>query len=79
MKGREKQEVRRAAARLAALGRISVTPRSDEERLRESLQSIRNEDVYEQAQSCAACQAARQANGDATALCAHHLMRAMGG
>ncbi len=77
MNSREKQEARRGAARLKALGRVGFSPRSDEERLREAVQTLRNEDVYEAAAACEACEKSRKESGDATALCAEHLARAM--
>lgn len=79
MNGSEKRQVRRAAARLNALGRFVAAPRSDEERIRSSLQDARTEDVYEAAAACPDCQRARLSTKDETALCSAHLLRAMGG
>lgn len=79
MNGSQKRQVRRAAAQLNALGRFVAAPSSDAERLRNSLQDARNEDIYEAAAECADCQKARATAGDPTALCSPHLRRAMGG
>ena len=73
-----RKDVRRAAARLEGMGRLVPVGRSDEERLREAQQGARNEDVYEAAAACPACQAERARAGDATALCPDHLRRALG-
>jgi hypothetical protein len=78
MNPREKREARRAAARLQSLGRISIAPRSDDERLRETVQEARNQDVYEAAAECRACSELRSSCGDPTALCPRHLTQAMG-
>ncbi len=79
MNGGEKRQVRRAAARLSSLGRFVAAPRSPEERLRESIQDARNEDVYDAAATCPDCQEVRASTHDVTALCSPHLRRAMGG
>lgn len=78
MNSSQKREARRAAARLTALGKVSVVPRSDEERLREATQALRSEDAYAAASGCTACEEARRTAGDTTALCAHHLKLALG-
>lgn len=77
MRGSEKRQARRGAARLQALSGLHVARRSDAERIAESLQNARNEDVYAAAQHCAACQMAIQNSGDDTALCPTHLARAL--
>jgi hypothetical protein len=78
MNSSEKREARRQAARLSGLGRVAIVPRSDEERLREAKQSLRNEEAYEASAACADCEKERHKSGDATALCAPHLKRALG-
>src|SRR5262249_38278865 len=78
MNGREKREARRAAARLQGLGRVAIVPRSDKDRLRESLQTARTEDVYEDAGACPDCERGLDTPADRTALCPKHLAKAMG-
>lgn len=82
-----KREIRQAAARLRGLGKVVPVGRSDDERLREAQQAARNEDIYDDGRDghdggagapCPACAAERQRAGDATALCAQHLSRALG-
>lgn len=53
----------------------SETP---EERLANALTADRSGRVYEAAEECAACEAARRELGDETALCEEHLLAAMG-
>ncbi len=74
----DKREVRRAAARLRHLGKLVPVGRSDEERLRQAMQELRNDDAYRDSADCPACAAERQRSGDATALCQQHLLSAMG-
>lgn len=66
------------AARLRNLGKMVAVSRTDEDRLSQAQQALRNEDVYHGAEACPACQAARQRGPDDTALCDEHLRRAMG-
>ena len=73
-----KREIRQAAARLRNLGKQVPQSMSNEERLRSAQQGLRNEDTYEEAAACAACQQARAQSGDESALCPGHLKRALG-
>ncbi len=75
---RQKQEVRRAAARLQNLGKVVAVTESQPERLRAAVQGLRTEDAYSAAAACRACQAAQSQTGDASALCPQHLAQAMG-
>jgi hypothetical protein len=74
----QKREIRRAAARLANLGKVVVVTESQDERLRASVQDLRTQDTYEAAAACPACRAAQAQSGDASALCQPHLARALG-
>ena len=76
--GTERREVRQAAARLQALGKVSVALPSQSERLQEKLQDLRTQDTYEESTACAECQAEQRRTGDATALCIAHMQRALG-
>ena len=76
--GTERREVRQAAARLQALGKVSLALPSQSERLSEKLQDLRTQDTYEESTACAACQAEQQRSGDAMALCLSHMQRALG-
>lgn len=71
-----KKEIRRAAARLANLGKVVVVTESQPERLRAAVQSLRTEDAYGAATACAACQSAQAR--DPSALCPQHLAKALG-
>lgn len=70
--------MRQAAARLQALGKVTVSMPSPDERLQEKLQSLRTEDAYGEAGGCPDCTAAQTAGHDATALCERHLKQALG-
>jgi hypothetical protein len=74
----QKREIRRAAARLANLGKVVVVTESQDERLRAAVQTLRTEDTYEAAAACPACRTAQEASGDASALCQQHLAKALG-
>lgn len=71
-----KKEIRRAAARLANLGKVVVVTESQPERLRAAVQSLRTEDAYGAAAACTACQAVQAS--DPSALCPEHLAKALG-
>jgi hypothetical protein len=71
-----KKEVRRAAARLANLGKVVVVTESQPERLRAAVQGLRTEAAYGAAAACPACQAAQ--HRDPSALCPEHLAKALG-
>ncbi len=73
-----KKEVRRAAARLANLGKVVVVTESQPERLRAAVQSLRTEDAYGAAAACPACQFAQSRAHDPGALCPEHLAKALG-
>lgn len=71
-----KKEIRRAAARLANLGKVVVVTESQPERLRAAVQSLRTEETYGAAAACAACRSVQA--GDPSALCPEHLAKALG-
>lgn len=73
-----KKEVRRAAARLANLGKVVVVTESQPERLRAAVQSLRTEDAYGGAAACPACQSVQARDRDPGALCPEHLAKALG-
>lgn len=70
--------MRQAAARLQALGKVTVSMPSQDERLQEKLQSLRTEDAYGESGGCPDCTATQAASHDATALCERHLKQALG-
>ena len=76
--GVQRREVRQAAARLQALGKVSLALPSQDERLQERLQSLRTEDTYGASGACPDCVALQAQSGDATALCERHLRQALG-
>lgn len=76
--GAERRAVRQAAARLQALGKLSLSMPSQDERLQEKLQSLRTEDAYGESATCPDCAAVQAASSDATALCQPHLRQALG-
>ena len=47
-------------------------------RVQQAFAALRAEHVFAEATACAACQAAREAAGDAEALCEPHLAQALG-
>ncbi len=55
-----------------------VVRQSAQDKLQQLDQDSRNHSTYEASQDCPACIEARRESGDDTALCDHHLSKAMG-
>lgn len=76
---RQKRKAARQGAHKLARDPAWKTVQSDPmQRLRELDQQARGERVFDEAQECAACRAAREETGDESALCETHLAEAMG-